>query len=154
MVQISSAIKGRVSILDSAEEPEQLSQFLQRFKEGQPIQCRVSQVVQAENLVQLLLQDHVSTAACLHAPASVVVVNLFVIDRTSLLCCSACLRNTTDNMALSVCKQVWYKMKTQHVCMFWSLHMTHVALYCNNPVTALLVRPIIDTCCSCYDGSV
>ena len=45
VVQISSAIKGRVSILDSAEEPEQLSEFSHRFKEGQPIQCRVSQVV-------------------------------------------------------------------------------------------------------------
>ena len=44
VVQISSAIKGRVSVLDSAEEPEQLSEFTQRFKEGQPIQCRVSQV--------------------------------------------------------------------------------------------------------------
>ena len=44
VVQISSAIKGRVSVLDSAEEPEDLSEFTQRFKEGQPIQCRVSQV--------------------------------------------------------------------------------------------------------------
>ena len=44
VVQISSAIKGRVSVLDSAEEPGDLSEFTQRFKEGQPIRCRVSQV--------------------------------------------------------------------------------------------------------------
>ncbi len=53
VVQVSSAIKGRVSILDSAEEPEALSEFSQQFKEGQPIQCRVSQVARLEQLYLL-----------------------------------------------------------------------------------------------------
>lgn len=43
-VQISSALKGRVSIFDSADEPDKLTEFAQRFTEGQPIECRVSQV--------------------------------------------------------------------------------------------------------------
>lgn len=43
-MQISSALKGRISILDSADEPDKLSSFTQQFAEGQPIQCRVSQV--------------------------------------------------------------------------------------------------------------
>ena len=44
LVQISTAIKSRISIFDSADDPEELSQFAQRFTPGQPIQCRVSQV--------------------------------------------------------------------------------------------------------------
>ena len=44
LIQLSSAIRSRVSVFDSAEDPEQLSQFAERFSQGQPIQCRVSQV--------------------------------------------------------------------------------------------------------------
>ena len=44
VVQVSSAIKGRVSILDSADEPADITPLSQRFAEGQPIQYRVSQV--------------------------------------------------------------------------------------------------------------
>lgn len=48
-VQISSALKGRISILDSADEPDKLNSFAQQFTEGQPIQCRVSQVQSPES---------------------------------------------------------------------------------------------------------
>lgn len=44
VVQLSSALKGRLSILDSADELDKLSSFTKQFAEGQPIECRVSQV--------------------------------------------------------------------------------------------------------------
>ena len=44
MVQLASTIKARLSIFDSAEEPQELSQFPQGFREGQPLKCRISQV--------------------------------------------------------------------------------------------------------------
>lgn len=44
LVQLGSTIKGRVSILDSAEEPQDVANFSERFTEGQAIQCRISQV--------------------------------------------------------------------------------------------------------------
>ena len=43
-VQISSALKGRVVLLDSADELEELAKFPKQYTEGQPIQCRISQV--------------------------------------------------------------------------------------------------------------
>lgn len=55
VVQLASTIKGRVSILDSAEEPQDLTDFPERFKEGQPIQCRISQVT---------CTTHVSIVSC------------------------------------------------------------------------------------------
>lgn len=44
IVQLASIVKGRVSIFDSAEEPQALKGFAERFKEGQAIKCRISQV--------------------------------------------------------------------------------------------------------------
>ena len=44
VVQISSALKGRLLLLDSADELEELAKFPKQFTEGQPIQCRVAQV--------------------------------------------------------------------------------------------------------------
>ncbi|KAL0048743.1 hypothetical protein WJX82_009925 [Trebouxia sp. C0006] len=70
VVQISSAIKGRVSVLDSAEEPEQLSEFTQRFKEGQPIQCRVSQVDRNHNQADLSLRELHSSSKLSSATAA------------------------------------------------------------------------------------
>lgn len=49
ILQISSALKGRISILDSADEPDKLNEFAQRFTEGQPLECRVSQVQPSGN---------------------------------------------------------------------------------------------------------